>query len=121
MVPPFRQLLCTDLSRLTYSSIFAVQNLNASNLAMYWGVSHIWQIIFFYFVTPGVLVLINLFGVNVFGWIEAISGILKICLVVGITIVLYVMAAASKPCPGKTKSSFVVLTMAREQLVWKWS
>jgi amino acid transporter len=63
---------------------------------MYWGVKQMWQIIIFYFITPGVIVAINLVGVGTFGWIEAIGGILKICLVVGTTIVLYVMAAQSK-------------------------
>jgi amino acid transporter len=63
---------------------------------MYWGVRQIWQIVLFYFVTPGLIVAINLVGVGTFGWIEAISGILKIFLVVGMTIVLYVMAAESK-------------------------
>jgi amino acid transporter len=83
-------------SRYTYSSIFASQNLAAANLAMYWGVRQIWQIVLFYFVTPGLIVAINLVGVGTFGWIEAISGILKIFLVVGTTIVLYVMASDSK-------------------------
>lgn len=77
----------------TYSSIFATQNLAAANLAVYWGLKQVWQIIIFYFVTPGVLVAINLVGVGTFGWIEAIGGILKIMLVFGATIVLYVIAA----------------------------
>jgi amino acid transporter len=62
-------------------------------LAVYWGLKQFWQIILFYFVTPGVLVAINLVGVGTFGWIEAIGGILKIMLVLGTTIVLYVIAA----------------------------
>ncbi|KAF1846862.1 uncharacterized protein K460DRAFT_362993 [Cucurbitaria berberidis CBS 394.84] len=76
----------------TYSSIFAAQNLMAANLAVYWGLKPVWQIIIFYFVTPGMIVGINLVGVGTFGWVEAVGGILKIVLVVGITIVLYVMA-----------------------------
>ncbi|CAN9417229.1 unnamed protein product [Alternaria alternata] len=77
----------------TYSSIFATQNLAAANLAVYWGLTQVWQIVLFYFVTPGVLVAINLVGVGTFGWIEAIGGILKIMLVLGATIVLYVISA----------------------------
>ncbi|CAO2655112.1 Nn.00g101760.m01.CDS01 [Neocucurbitaria sp. VM-36] len=80
----------------TYSSVFAAQNLMAANLAVYWGFRQVWQIIIFYFVTPGVTVGINLVGVGIFGWIEAVGGILKIILVVGVTIVLYVMAAQGK-------------------------
>jgi amino acid transporter len=62
-------------------------------LAVYWGLTQVWQIVLFYFVTPGVLVAINLVGVGTFGWIEAIGGILKIMLVLGATIVLYVISA----------------------------
>jgi amino acid transporter len=60
----------------------------------------VWQIILFYFATPGLIVGINLVGVGTFGWIEAVGGMLKITLVVGVTIVLYVMAATGKfnPC-----------------------
>jgi amino acid transporter len=68
----------------------------AANLAVYWGLKPVWQIILFYFVTPGVIVGINLVGVATYGWIEAVGGMLKLMLVVGITIVLYVMAAESK-------------------------
>lgn len=84
--------------RFTYSSIFAAQNLTAANLAVYWGLTRVWQIIIFYFVTPGIMVGINLVGVGTFGWIEAVGGCLKIALVIGTTIVLYVMAADSKSC-----------------------
>ncbi|CAN9425235.1 unnamed protein product [Alternaria alternata] len=77
----------------TFSSMFASQNLVAANLAVYWGLKQVWQIVLFYFLTPGVLVAINLVGVGTFGWIEAIGGALKIMLVVGSTIVLYVIAA----------------------------
>lgn len=86
-------------ARFTYASIFAAQNLTAANLAVYWGLKPVWQIILFYFVTPGVMVAINLVGVGTFGWIEAIGGILKIILIVGTTIVLYVMAAQGTGYP----------------------
>lgn len=65
----------------------------AAKLSEYWGLKQVWQIVLFYFVTPTLLVCINLVGVGTFGWIEAVSGIFKIILVVGLTIVLYVMAA----------------------------
>ncbi|KAH3979022.1 hypothetical protein HBI38_092300 [Parastagonospora nodorum] len=77
----------------TYISIFAGQNLMAAKLSEYWGLKQVWQIVLFYFATPTLLVCINLVGVGTFGWVEAVSGILKIILVVGLTIVLYVMAA----------------------------
>ncbi|KAF1963310.1 hypothetical protein CC80DRAFT_587744 [Byssothecium circinans] len=64
-----------------------------SSTKLYWGVKQTWQIIVFYFITPGITVAINLVGVGTFGWIEAIGGILKITLVVGTSIVLYLMAA----------------------------
>jgi amino acid transporter len=82
-------------TRFTYSSIFAGQNLTAANLALYWGIKPVWQIIL-YFVTPGIMVVINMVGVGTFGWIEAIGGILKLALVIGTTIVLYVIAAESE-------------------------
>jgi amino acid transporter len=42
------------------------------------------------------MVAINMVGVGTFGWIEAIGGILKLALVIGTTIVLYVIAAESE-------------------------
>ena len=68
----------------------------AANLAVYWGLKQVWQIVLFYFATPALIVCINLVGVGTFGWIEAVGGILKILLVLGVTIVLYVMAAQGK-------------------------
>ena len=85
----------SNFTRFTYSSIFAGQNLTAVNLAMYWGIKPVWQVIL-YFVTPGIMIAINMVGVGTFGWIEAIGGILKIALVIGTTIVLYVIAAESE-------------------------
>jgi amino acid transporter len=95
----------------------------AANLAVYWGIRQVWQIILFYFVTPGVIVAINLVGVGTFGWIEAIGGILKILLVLGTTIVLYVMAAESKSSLHlSTWVSFGVLNLRNRGLLgWRWT
>ncbi|KAF2132837.1 hypothetical protein P153DRAFT_309538 [Dothidotthia symphoricarpi CBS 119687] len=64
----------------------------AANLAVYWGIKEVWQIIIFYCVTPVLIFTINLVGVDTFGWIEAFGGILKIALVLAVTIILYVIA-----------------------------
>ena len=92
----------THTARFTYASVFAAQNLMAANLAVYWGLDEVWQIIVFYFITPGIIVAINLVGVGTFGWIEAVGGMLKILLVIGVTIVLYVMGAESESCSHDT-------------------
>jgi amino acid transporter len=68
----------------------------------------VWQIILFYFATPGLVVGINLVGVGTFGWIEAVGGILKITLVVGVTIVLYVMAATGKSYPRLANAATLI-------------
>lgn len=83
--------------RLTYSSIFAAQNMMAARLSEYWGEEgQVWRPIFFYFAAPLAMLGINMFGVKPFGYIEAVGGILKIVLVLFTTIVMFAMMFASK-------------------------
>lgn len=87
-----------NCGRLTYSAIFAAQNMTAAHLAEYWGGSEpqTYRTVIFYFIAPVALLGINIFGVNVFGWIESIAGGLKILLVLATTFTLYGMAADSE-------------------------
>lgn len=91
-------VLHTNISRLTYSSIFAAQNMTAAHLSEYWGGSEpqAWRIVVFYFFAPVTMLVINLFPVRVFGWIESIGGAIKIMLVVATTFALFAMAGDSK-------------------------
>lgn len=84
--------------RLTYSSIFAAQNMTAASLSEYWGKQEkqVWRPIFFYFAAPCSMLVINMLGVKLFGWIEAIGGILKIALVFFTTIVMLAMKFKGK-------------------------
>ncbi|KAF2097248.1 amino acid transporter [Rhizodiscina lignyota] len=76
----------------TFSSVFAVQNLAAANLSKYWGMSQLWQTLGFYVLIPIGVTGINLSPVSIFGWIESISGILKVFLAFGTAVLLYVIA-----------------------------
>ncbi|KAL1654225.1 hypothetical protein SLS61_003230 [Didymella pomorum] len=81
---------------LTYSSIFAAQNMTAAQLSEYWGgpdPPQVYRTVIFYVVAPIIMLVINVCGVSTFGWIESIGGGLKISLVFTTTFALYVMAA----------------------------
>ncbi|KAG9190161.1 hypothetical protein G6011_08249 [Alternaria panax] len=79
---------------LTYLSIFAAQNIMAASLSEYWGEKDgIWRPIVFYFAANFGTLGINMVGARLFGWVEAIGGILKIALVILITVVLAIVLA----------------------------
>lgn len=80
----------------TFSATFAVQNLAAANLSRYWDVSQLWQTLGFYVLAPVLVLGVNLFGVAIFGWIESISGVLKLMLAFGTAIALYAIAGIAK-------------------------
>ncbi|KAK3175307.1 hypothetical protein OEA41_002554 [Lepraria neglecta] len=92
----------------TYSSIFAAQIIAAASFAEYWGLAQVYQTVAFYVLCPVVILFINFAGVFVinhglgglklwtnslqyFGWIETVGGILKICMVIGGAIFMYVI------------------------------
>ncbi|KAJ9637660.1 hypothetical protein H2199_007150 [Coniosporium tulheliwenetii] len=77
----------------TFAAIFAVQNLAAANMSRYWGLAQTWQTIGFYVVAPAIILAINFVGVWLFGIIETIGGVLKVCIVFGTSVVLYKIAA----------------------------
>lgn len=77
----------------TFASVFAVQNLAAANLSQYWGLDQTWQTLAFYILAPLVILILNFLGVFYYGVVETIGGFLKICLVLGVSIFLYVIAA----------------------------
>lgn len=84
-------------ARLTFASIFAAQNMAASHLSEYWGGPDRmnYRVAVFYVASPFIMLVINTAGVHWFGWIEAIGGGLKICLVAGVTLILWIMAGSS--------------------------
>lgn len=89
--------LSTHSARLTYASIFTAQNMAASHLSEYWGGPgrQNYRTAVFYVASPFLMLVINTAGVSYFGWIEAIGGVLKIILVIGTTMVLWIMAGSS--------------------------
>ncbi|TID16437.1 amino acid transporter [Venturia nashicola] len=78
------------------AAVFAVQSLAAAQLSMYWGLNQTWQTLTFYVFVPIALLGLNMVGVHTFGIIETIGGALKVCLVSGVSIMLYVFAAQSQ-------------------------
>lgn len=94
----YRTSADTDYSRLTYASIFTAQNMAASHLSEYWGGSQRqnYRTAVFYVASPIVMLVINTAGVHWFGWVEAVGGALKMLLVAGTTLVLWIMAGTGK-------------------------
>ncbi|KAL2011103.1 hypothetical protein VTN00DRAFT_3821 [Thermoascus crustaceus] len=76
-----------------FASVFAVQNLAAASLSQYWGLDQTWQTLAFYVFAPLVILILNFLGVFYYGIVESIGGFLKICLVLGVSVFLYVIAA----------------------------
>ncbi|KAG8531717.1 uncharacterized protein KY384_003349 [Bacidia gigantensis] len=73
----------------TWSSIFATQIIAAAAFTNYWGFAQVYQTVFMYFLTPVLLLAINLCGVFWFGWIETIGGLVKIGMVFGTAVFMY--------------------------------
>jgi amino acid transporter len=48
-----------------FASVFAVENLAAAGLSNYWGLSQTCQTLAFYFASPVIILMLNLFGVFV--------------------------------------------------------
>lgn len=88
----------TYSNRVTYASIFAAQNMAASHLSEYWGgpTRQNYRTAVFYVASPIFMLVINTAGVHYFGWIEAVGGVLKMLLVAGVTLVLWIMAGTSE-------------------------
>ncbi|KAF8848234.1 amino acid transporter [Acephala macrosclerotiorum] len=84
-----------------FASVFAVQDLVAAQLSTYWGLTQTWQTLAFYVLAPVVIVTLNFFGVYWYGIVETVGGALKVILVLGVSILLYVIAAQQ----GDGKSS----------------
>ncbi|KAI1846699.1 hypothetical protein JX266_007272 [Neoarthrinium moseri] len=60
-----------------WASILPLQMLNAARILEYWKGDTIIASIVFYGVTPWIIFALNLCGVDYFGWIETVGGILK--------------------------------------------
>ncbi|KUI59867.1 Arginine permease [Cytospora mali] len=74
-------------------AVFATEFLQAASIAAYWNPSDNLIAILFYIITPVVFVVLNCFNVKYFGWVETVGGILKVILMIGVSIALYVVAA----------------------------
>ncbi|KAN0083495.1 Amino acid permease/ SLC12A domain containing protein [Elaphomyces granulatus] len=74
----------------TFALVFAVQNINAAILSGYWGLDQTWQSLAFYFLAPVSILVLNLLGVFHYGIVETVGGFLKLCLVLGASILLYI-------------------------------
>ncbi|QDS67850.1 hypothetical protein FKW77_007563 [Venturia effusa] len=88
------------------AAVFAIQSLAAAQLSMYWGMNQTWQTLTFYLLVPVALILLNILGVFTFGIVETIGGALKVCLVTGISIMLYVFAAQEHLASGPITDGF---------------
>ncbi|CAF9911795.1 MAG: hypothetical protein HETSPECPRED_000447 [Heterodermia speciosa] len=75
----------------TYAAIFAIQIIAAASFSAYWNLAQVYQTVAFYGLAPVVILFINFAGVWYFGWIETVGGFLKICMVVGSGIFMYVV------------------------------
>ncbi|KIX01307.1 uncharacterized protein Z518_09032 [Rhinocladiella mackenziei CBS 650.93] len=76
----------------TYCVSFSALIIVAGDLTKYWGLSHAWKSLTFA-AAPWILLAINAAPVNVFGWVEFVGGVLKLCLVVGIIILMCLINA----------------------------
>ncbi|ERF68742.1 hypothetical protein EPUS_07229 [Endocarpon pusillum Z07020] len=76
----------------TYSAIFATQIIAAAGFSSYWNFPQSWQTIVFYILSPIVILVINFAGVKWYGYVEAFGGSLKLCMVLGCGVFLYVTA-----------------------------
>ncbi|KAL8377330.1 hypothetical protein RB595_008155 [Gaeumannomyces hyphopodioides] len=77
----------------TYASIVPYQVLNATKMLRFWlGSNSEASLRIFAAIAPFVLLIINLADVVVFGWIETISGAIKLALVLVISVLLYIVA-----------------------------
>lgn len=78
----------TDLLRYTYCVTFSALIISAADLTNYWHTQQIFKALI-YVLGPIVLMLINAFPVEVFGWIEFFGGILKLALVLGTIVLMF--------------------------------
>lgn len=76
----------------SFASAFALENLAAAALSEYWRPGQTLQIIAFYVVSPVLILALNFCGVFYYGIVETIGGFLKCLLVLGVSILLYIIA-----------------------------
>lgn len=79
----------------TYAAIFSTQIIAAANFSEYWHFSAVYQTGALYIFAAAAMLAINYAGILTFGWIETIGGLLKIIIVVGGGIAMYVIHARS--------------------------
>ncbi|KAL9035774.1 MAG: hypothetical protein Q9214_006434, partial [Letrouitia sp. 1 TL-2023] len=75
----------------TWAAIFPTQIIAAANFTSYWHLAQVYQTAAFYIFAALAVLAINYAGIFAFGWIETIGGVLKICMVIGGGIAMYVI------------------------------
>ncbi|KAF3771209.1 hypothetical protein M406DRAFT_354729 [Cryphonectria parasitica EP155] len=98
-----------------WTSVFATEMLTAATIIRYWKASPFLTSIISYVVIPIILVFINTRHVQVFGWIEAIGGVLKVFLMTTLTIAIYHAADSSwlSPLPSFSQHIVALLTLIK--------
>lgn len=93
--------------RYTYCVTFSALIISATDLTNYWGVNQIFQVLI-YVLAPIVLMIINACPVEVFGWIEFFGGIVKLALVVGTIILMFLINGGVNPDGEKIGTKYFV-------------
>lgn len=83
-------------SRYTYCVTFSALIISATDLTNYWGINDVFKALIYVLVPLG-LMIINAFPVEVFGWVELFGGIVKLALVVGTIILMFLINGGVSP------------------------
>jgi yeast amino acid transporter len=81
--------------------------ISATDLTDYWGINSLFKPIM-YVLAPILLMMINAFPVEVFGWIEFFGGIIKLALVVGTIILAFLINGGVNPDHKKIGTVYFV-------------
>jgi amino acid permease len=84
------------MAQYTYCVTFSALIIAATDLTKYWGIDPVFKALI-YVLVPVVLIGINALPVEVFGWIEFIGGIVKLALVTGTIILMFLINGGVSP------------------------
>ncbi|KAL4897602.1 amino acid permease-domain-containing protein [Aspergillus ambiguus] len=107
----------------SYAAAFAIQNATVATLTDYWRTEQntdrqAWQALAFYVIGPLIMFGLNMTGVFYYGIIETISGALKVVLVIGTSIYLYIIPSRSDT--GDVKSASDWFTKSSDLDTWSY-
>jgi amino acid transporter len=94
-------------ARYTYCVTFSALIISATDLTNYWGFNPIFKALIYVFVPIG-LMIINAFPVEVFGWIELFGGILKLALVLGTIVLMFLINGGVSPKGTKVGTTYFI-------------